>query len=44
MALLFFFAPAAASELDTFLEKCGNCHRQGGQAPPINPADKAGLV
>ncbi len=35
---------ATAGELDLFLEKCGSCHRDGAEAPPVNPADKAGVV
>ncbi len=35
---------ASASNLDTFLEKCGACHKKSAQAAPINPADKAGVV
>ena len=27
-----------------FLQKCGACHKSGGQAPSVNPADKAGIV
>jgi len=27
-----------------FLEKCGTCHKKGGQAAVVNPADKAGRV
>ncbi len=33
-----------ASDLDVFLVKCGNCHKKGAEAAPVNPADKAGLV
>ncbi len=29
---------------DLFIQKCGNCHKSGGQAASINPADKAGRV
>jgi len=36
--------PARASDLDIFLVKCGGCHKSDGQAAPVNPADKAGLV
>ncbi len=39
------FTPAAlASNLDVFLVRCGGCHKKDGQAAPVNPADKAGLV
>ncbi|MDR9500897.1 MAG: cytochrome c [Desulfurivibrionaceae bacterium] len=27
-----------------FKQKCGACHVKGGQATPVNPADKAGIV
>ncbi|MBI5556053.1 MAG: cytochrome c [Deltaproteobacteria bacterium] len=27
-----------------FLQKCGSCHKKGGQAAPVNPADKAAVV
>ncbi len=33
-----------ASNLNIFLEKCGSCHKEGAEAPPVEPADKAGLV
>ena len=37
--------PARAGDNEaTFVQKCGSCHQRGGQAPPVNPADKAGLV
>ena len=29
---------------DMFLQKCGSCHVKGGQAAPVNPADKASIV
>lgn len=35
---------AAADGQGMFLEKCGSCHKAGGQAAVINPADKAGVV
>ncbi len=35
---------ATASKLNIFLEKCGSCHKHGAEAPPVNPADKAGVV
>jgi mono/diheme cytochrome c family protein len=28
----------------TFVNNCGKCHQVGGTAPPVNPADKAGIV
>jgi len=27
-----------------FIKNCLNCHRSGGKADPVNPADKAGRV
>ncbi len=27
-----------------FVAKCGACHKKGGKAAPVNPADKAGSV
>ncbi len=27
-----------------FRQKCGACHQKGGQAAPVNPADKAAVV
>ena len=27
-----------------FIKNCLNCHREGGKAAPVNPADKAGRV
>ena len=35
------FAKDAAS---VFVQKCGICHNKGGNAAPVNPADKAGIV
>lgn len=34
----------AGGDEDTFVQKCGSCHQKGGEADPVNPADKAGLV
>jgi len=51
--LIFFMAASlmglTASEVmaggDTlFIQKCGNCHKSGGQAAAVNPADKAGRI
>jgi len=33
-----------AADQTIFIKKCGRCHHENGPAPPINPADKAGLV
>jgi len=38
------FSMAWGGDRDLFVSKCGACHKQGGNAAPINPADKAGLV
>lgn len=27
-----------------FVQKCGACHKKGGDAASVNPADKAGVV
>ena len=35
---------AHGADKTIFINKCGQCHHIGGQAPPVNPADKAGLV
>lgn len=29
---------------EVFMQKCGTCHRAGGEVAPISPAAKAGLV
>jgi len=29
---------------DLFIKNCANCHKSGGSAPVINPADKAGEI
>ncbi len=51
--LIFFMAVSliglAANEVMAggdalFIQKCGSCHKSGGQAAVINPADKAGRV
>lgn len=34
----------AADGAAMFKEKCGSCHVKGGQAVPVNPADKAAVV
>lgn len=34
----------AADGATLFVQKCGSCHKRGGQATPVNPADKAGIV
>ena len=34
----------AADGAGLFVAKCGACHKKGGQAAAVNPADKAGRV
>ncbi len=34
----------AASGPALFIEKCATCHVNGGEAAPVNPADKAAIV
>jgi hypothetical protein len=34
----------AGKDEEIFIQKCGNCHQTGGEATPVNPASKAGLV
>ncbi len=35
---------ALADGADLFARKCESCHKIEGQAAPVNPADKAGIV
>lgn len=43
--LLLVSSSAFAEDNQTlFIEKCAACHRQGGEAQPVNPADKASIV
>ena len=44
LGILAAASTAAADGQAMFLEKCGACHKSGGKAPVINPADKAGQV
>lgn len=46
MALAVLVALPGVSEASQalFLQKCGACHKKGGTAAPINPADKAASV
>ncbi len=37
-------AAIAADGASMFKQKCGSCHVKGGQAMPVNPADKASVV
>ena len=42
---LLVASPALAGSGDTlFKQACGSCHVRGGEAAPVNPADKAGRV
>ncbi len=34
----------AADSEGLFVQKCGSCHLRGGEAAPVNPGDKAGVV
>ena len=43
-AMMLPAAGLAADGAALFLQKCGGCHRKGGQAVPVNPADKASVV
>lgn len=44
LSAVLFSAPVHAADSNIFISKCGQCHHLGGQAAPVNPADKAGLV
>ena len=44
LALAVSLPAWAGGAEDTFVQKCGSCHKKGGEAAPVNPADKAGLV
>jgi mono/diheme cytochrome c family protein len=45
MAAMFWAVPVlAGGGARLFVAKCGACHKRGGAAPPINPADKAAVV
>ncbi len=35
---------AETQEEKLFIQKCAVCHKKGGKAPPVNPADKAAIV
>jgi cytochrome c553 len=43
-AVVFTGTAVDAANKGIFINKCGQCHHTGGQAMPVNPADKAGLV
>lgn len=47
LSLALILAPTvtmAADGAGLFVQKCGSCHKRGGSASPVNPADKAGVV
>ncbi len=44
LGLLTPSVSTAADGATLFVQKCGSCHKRGGQAPAVNPADKAGVV
>ena len=47
LSLALLLAPSvtlAADGAALFVQKCGGCHKRGGAATPVNPADKAGVV
>ena len=45
IAALLCAAPVWAGDgARLFVSKCGSCHKRGGAAPPVNPADKAAVV
>lgn len=47
LVLVHFIIPArliAADGEGLFREKCGACHKKGGEAASVNPADKAATV
>ena len=42
---IFLSAGSASADGGTlFRQKCGACHKIQGEAAPVNPADKAGVV
>ncbi|MFC1513295.1 c-type cytochrome [Thermodesulfobacteriota bacterium] len=47
LSLALLLAPATTMASDgagLFMQKCGSCHKRGGSAASVNPADKAGVV
>ena len=47
LSLALFLTPSVSMASDgasLFVHKCGNCHKRGGAAAVVNPADKAGVV
>lgn len=43
-ACVLLSTAAFAADSAMFITKCGGCHKKGGEAAPVNPADKAGVV
>lgn len=44
LSVAMFTSALAADSTAVFVQKCGVCHKKGADAPPVNPADKAGVV
>ncbi len=44
LALAVSLPAWAGGDEAIFVQKCGSCHTKGGDASPVNPADKAGVV
>ena len=42
--VLFTADSWSAGGATLFVQECGHCHRKGGKAAPVNPADKASVV
>ena len=42
--VLFAGSVSWSAGRDLFVAKCGECHKRGGSAAVINPADKAAIV
>ena len=44
LSMMLLSTSSWAGGKDLFTKQCGSCHKSGGQAPPVNPADKAARV
>lgn len=44
LAVLVSTTAWAAGGADLFVQRCGACHKRGGEAASVNPADKAARV
>jgi len=42
--ILFLVSSSWANGQKIFIKECSNCHKAGGKASVINPADKAAIV